>query len=37
MRLGIAHTEILKVYHRDANELYDDCNDLMKVMSAGFE
>lgn len=32
MRLGVAHTKILSAYHRDANELYDVCNDLMKVM-----
>ncbi|XP_025209212.1 DNA ligase 4 isoform X1 [Melanaphis sacchari] len=31
MRLGIAHTKILKAYHCDANDLYDVCNDLTKV------
>ncbi|KAL5243761.1 hypothetical protein ACI65C_011171 [Semiaphis heraclei] len=31
MRLGIAHTKILKAYHNDANDLYDVCNDLTKV------
>ncbi|XP_060868826.1 DNA ligase 4 isoform X1 [Metopolophium dirhodum] len=31
MRLGIAHTKILKAYHDDANDLYDVCNDLTKV------
>lgn len=31
MRLGIAHTKILKTYHPDAIELYDVCNDLTKV------
>lgn len=32
MRLGIAHTKILKTYHDDANDLYDVCNDLIKVI-----
>lgn len=32
MRLGIAHTKVLNTYHTDANELYDVCNDLIKVM-----
>jgi len=32
MRLGIAHTKILKAYHKDANDLYDVCNDLTKVI-----
>lgn len=32
MRLGIAHTKILNAYHCDANELYDVCNDLSKVI-----
>lgn len=32
MRLGIAHTKILKAYHDDANDLYDICNDLTKVI-----
>lgn len=32
MHLGIAHTKILKTYHRDGNELYDVCNDLIKVI-----
>lgn len=32
MRLGIAHTKILNAYHRDANELFDVCNDLIKVI-----
>lgn len=32
MNLGIAHTKILNTYHRDANELYDVCNDLIKVV-----
>lgn len=32
MNLGIAHTKILNIYHRDANELYDVCNDLIKVI-----
>lgn len=32
MRLGIAHTKILKAYHCDANDLYDVCNDLIKVL-----
>ncbi|XP_022180301.1 DNA ligase 4 isoform X4 [Myzus persicae] len=31
MRLGIAHTKILKAYHNDANDLYEVCNDLTKV------
>lgn len=31
MRLAIAHTKILNAYHRDANELFDVCNDLVKV------
>lgn len=32
MRLGLAHTKILKAYHNDANDLYDVCNDLRKVI-----
>lgn len=36
MHLGIAHTKILNTYHRDANELYDVCNDLIKVISEEF-
>lgn len=32
MHLGIAHTKILNAYHRDANELFDVCNDLVKVI-----
>jgi len=32
MRLGLAHTKILKAYHDDANDLYDVCNDLRKVI-----
>lgn len=32
MRLGVAQKKILSTYHRDANDLYDSCSSLIKVI-----